>query len=72
MEHSVALKVALENEHDIVYDSTGQFNSGYGTLKAARAKGYDIVMHYNVTPESVLNSRLDEREKTDQENYLGI
>lgn len=61
----IALKVALENGHDVVYDSTGQFNSGFGTLKAARAQGYDIVMHYNVAPNSVLRGRIDEREKQD-------
>jgi predicted ABC-type ATPase/DNA-binding MarR family transcriptional regulator len=61
----VALKVGLENDHDVVYDSTGQFNSGFGTLKAARAKGYDIVMHYNVAPDDVLGARIDEREKKD-------
>ena len=61
----VALKVGLENDHDIVYDSTGQFNSGFGTLKEARQRGYEIVMHYNVAPENVLNERIDEREKKD-------
>jgi curved DNA-binding protein CbpA/ADP-ribose pyrophosphatase YjhB (NUDIX family)/predicted ABC-type ATPase/DNA-binding CsgD family transcriptional regulator len=61
----IAIKVALENENDIVYDSTGQYNSGFGTLKAARAKGYEIVLHYNVAPENVLYERIDEREKTD-------
>lgn len=61
----LALRMGLEQDHDIVYDSTGQFNSGYDTLKAARAKGYDIVMHYVSAPESVLNERVDEREKTD-------
>jgi hypothetical protein len=59
----VALKVGLENGHDVVYDSTGQFNSGFGTLKAARDKGYEIIAHYNVSPENVLVGRIDEREK---------
>ena len=61
----VALKVGLENGHDVVYDSTGQFNSGFGTLKAARDKGYEIVAHYNVSPLSILEARIDEREKID-------
>ena len=61
----VALKVGLENGHDVVYDSTGQFNSGFGTLKAARDKGYEIIAHYNVSPENVLVGRIDEREKSD-------
>jgi predicted ABC-type ATPase len=61
----IGLKVALENEHDVVYDSTGQFNSGFGTLKSARAKGYEIVLHYNVAPQEILESRITEREKND-------
>jgi predicted ABC-type ATPase/DNA-directed RNA polymerase specialized sigma24 family protein/8-oxo-dGTP pyrophosphatase MutT (NUDIX family)/curved DNA-binding protein CbpA len=61
----LTLRMGLEQDHDIVYDSTGQFNSGYDTLKAARANGYDIVMHYVSAPQSVLTERVDEREKTD-------
>jgi predicted ABC-type ATPase len=61
----VALKVGLENDHDVVYDSTGQFNSGFGTLKAAREKGYEIIAHYNVAPEDILEDRIDAREKID-------
>jgi DNA-binding NarL/FixJ family response regulator len=56
---------ALEEGLDVVYDSTGQYNAGFGTLTAARAKGYDIVAHYNVAPESALTSNVEARQKTD-------
>lgn len=56
---------ALEEGLDVVYDSTGQYNAGFGTLTAARAKGYDIIAHYNVAPESALTSNVEARQKTD-------
>jgi DNA-binding CsgD family transcriptional regulator/ADP-ribose pyrophosphatase YjhB (NUDIX family)/predicted ABC-type ATPase len=61
----MALRVALEQDKDIVYDSTGQYNRGFGTLQAAKDAGYEIVAHYVVAPESVLEDRIDERQKTD-------
>ena len=56
---------ALEEGLDVVYDSTGQYNAGFGTLTAARAKGYDVIAHYNVAPESALTSNVEARQKTD-------
>ena len=61
----MALRVALEQDKDVVYDSTGQYNRGFGTLQAAKDAGYEIVAHYVVAPESVLEDRIDERQKSD-------
>lgn len=61
----LALQEAIANGFDVVYDSTGQYNSGYDTLRAARAAGYDIVMHYNTALPDTLQRNLDARSTTD-------
>lgn len=61
----MALRVALDRDIDVVYDSTGQYNRGYGTLQAAKAKGYEIVAHYVVAPEEILQDRVVARQLND-------
>lgn len=59
------MKEGINNNIDVVYDSTGQFNSGFETLKTARDAGYEIVAHYNVAPESALAAARDKRRQSD-------
>ena len=54
-----------------MYDSTGQYNSGFETLKAARLGGYDIVMHYNTASPESLNRNLEVRSATDPRSLPG-
>lgn len=61
----MALRVALDRDKDVVYDSTGQYNRGYGTLDYAKAAGYEITAHYVVAPEEFLQERIDMRQLTD-------
>ena len=61
----MALRVALDKNKDVVYDSTGQYNRGYGTLDYAKAAGYEITSHYVVAPEEFLQERIDMRQLTD-------
>jgi 8-oxo-dGTP pyrophosphatase MutT (NUDIX family)/predicted ABC-type ATPase len=61
----LALQEAISNGLDVVYDSTGQYNSGFDTLQAARAAGYDIVMHYNTALPDALQRNIEARSATD-------
>jgi curved DNA-binding protein CbpA/predicted ABC-type ATPase len=61
----LALQEAIANGLDVVYDSTGQYNSGFGTLQAARNAGYDIVMHYNTAEPDALAAAIESRSQTD-------
>ena len=65
MINQTAVRVAMENNVDIVHDSLGQFIEGFDTLENAREQGYEIVAHYVVVPEDVMEERLNEREKID-------
>lgn len=62
---NTSLRMAIENNNNVVHDSLGQFREGLGALKAAREAGYDVVAHYVVAPENIIKERLNEREKTD-------
>ena len=64
----MALQQGIKDGHDIVYDSTGQFNSGFGTLQAARDNGYEIVTHYNVATPARLEAARLKRQQTDPRN----
>jgi DNA-binding CsgD family transcriptional regulator/8-oxo-dGTP pyrophosphatase MutT (NUDIX family)/predicted ABC-type ATPase len=64
----MALQQGIEDGHNIVYDSTGQFNSGFGTLQAARDNGYEIVAHYNVATPAKLEAARLKRQQTDPRN----
>lgn len=61
----MAQTVAIQRGLDVVYDSTGQFNRGFDTLKRARAGGYDIIAHYVVAPEATLRERIAMRQLSD-------
>ena len=61
----LALQEAIRDGLDVVYDSTGQYNSGFDTLKAARAAGYDIVMHYNTALPGALQRNIEARSAND-------
>ena len=67
----LALQQGIQNNLDVVYDSTGQYNSGFETLKAARLGGYDIVMHYNTASPESLNRNLEVRSSTDPRSLPG-
>ena len=67
----LALQQGIQNDLDVVYDSTGQYNSGFETLKAARLGGYDIVMHYNTASPESLNRNLEVRSATDPRSLPG-
>jgi 8-oxo-dGTP pyrophosphatase MutT (NUDIX family)/DNA-binding CsgD family transcriptional regulator/predicted ABC-type ATPase len=64
----MALQQGIQDGHSIVYDSTGQFNSGFGTLQAARDNGYEIVAHYNVATPAKLEAARLKRQQTDPRN----
>lgn len=67
----LVLQKSLKNSKDIVYDSTGQFTNNLGTLRAAKKRGYRIISHYNVAPQSILESNRIERQRTDLRKYPG-
>lgn len=67
----LALQEAIAQGLDVVYDSTGQYNSGFQTLQAARAAGYDIVMHYNTATPDALAESLERRSLTDPRSLPG-
>jgi curved DNA-binding protein CbpA/8-oxo-dGTP pyrophosphatase MutT (NUDIX family)/predicted ABC-type ATPase len=67
----LALQQGIQNDLDVVYDSTGQYNSGFETLKAARLAGYDIVMHYNTASPESLSRNLEIRSTTDPRTLPG-
>lgn len=64
----MALQQGIKDGHNIVYDSTGQFNSGFGTLQAARDNGYEIVTHYNVATPAKLEAARLKRQQSDPRN----
>jgi len=67
----LALQEAISQGLDVVYDSTGQYNSGFETLQAARSAGYDIVMHYNTATPDALAESLERRSLTDPRSLPG-
>lgn len=67
----LALQEGIRNGFDVVYDSTGQYNSGFDTLKAARQAGYDIVMHYNTASPDSLDRNIQLRSATDPRSLPG-
>jgi 8-oxo-dGTP pyrophosphatase MutT (NUDIX family)/DNA-binding NarL/FixJ family response regulator len=64
----MALQRGVQDGHNIVYDSTGQFNSGFGTLQSARDNGYEIVTHYNVATPAKLEAARLKRQQNDPRN----
>ena len=64
----MALQRGVQDGHSIVYDSTGQFNSGFGTLQSARDNGYEIVTHYNVATPAKLEAARLKRQQNDPRN----
>jgi len=68
----MAIRMGVEKNQDIVYDSTGQFNRGFGTLSEARKKGYSIELHYMVTSsETTLSDRVKARAGSDPRTMPG-
>lgn len=67
----MALQQGIQDGHNIVYDSTGQFNSGFGTLQAARDNGYEVVAHYNVATPAKLEAARLKRQQSDPRNIPG-
>lgn len=61
----LVLQEGITNGLDIVYDSTGQYNSGFDTLKSARSSGYDVIMHYNAASPESLDRNIQLRSATD-------
>ena len=64
----MALQRGVQDGHNIVYDSTGQFNSGFGTLQSARDNGYEVVAHYNVATPIKLEAARLKRQQNDPRN----
>ena len=68
----MAIRMGIEKNQDIVYDSTGQFNRGFGTLQEARKKGYSVELHYMVASlEKTLNDRVQTRAGSDPRTMPG-
>lgn len=68
----MAIRMGIEKNQDIVYDSTGQFNRGFGTLEEARKKGYSVELHYMVASlEKTLNDRVQARAGSDPRTMPG-
>ena len=68
----MAIRMSIEQNRDIVYDSTGQFNRGFDTLVEARNQGYSIELHYAVaSTEKILSDRVKKRAKTDPREMPG-
>ncbi len=68
----MAIRMGIEKNQDIVYDSTGQFNRGFGTLEEARKKGYSVELHYMVASlEKTLSDRVQTRAGSDPRTMPG-
>ncbi len=58
-----ALRDAIKTDNDIVYDSSGQFNSGARDLETARRNGYKIVAHYTTGDLAQFMKNVKDRQK---------